>query len=289
MACPSRFVRLESIVLPVLGTRAQGTQELQPGTELTFTEVLNQGGIGGFVFTNSQDLSSFRFVSGRFSVSAVFVVDATNLPTAGDAAVFRGHVSSVVPATFATVAVPGGGSIKTDCIVEWIINPVPFIPPKKGLPTPKASCGDGQEACDFDVLPGQCTFKVVVCVNNEDPRLVNKRSQTTACEAVDVLQLELLSPLPDSTNAADAANAARVLNAIGALGANSVNGRHANVVAFSPAVSSTTCTELIDIVVPLKTNKAGFRDASKTVKLKSRTSQGLVDTDAVTFTCRATE
>jgi hypothetical protein len=39
------------------------------------------------------------------------------------------------------------------------------------LPQWKQSCEDQDPTCDFNSTPGRCSFEVVVCVNNIDPRL----------------------------------------------------------------------------------------------------------------------
>ena len=42
---------------------------------------------------------------------------------------------------------------------------------RKGVPSIKQSCRDGDPACDFGTTSGECTFHVWLCANNNDPRL----------------------------------------------------------------------------------------------------------------------
>jgi len=66
--------------------------------------------------------------------------------------------------------IPGKGSTKTDCIIEWKMDDVALD--KKGRPLHHQSCVDGDPACDHDgAVNGQCIFHVWLCSNNTDPSL----------------------------------------------------------------------------------------------------------------------
>jgi len=71
--------------------RAGNTQVLPAGAELVFVEVLNSAGVGPLGYPNP---GKPQLLSGDFNITATFVVNQTNLPLAGDAAVFRGTISS---------------------------------------------------------------------------------------------------------------------------------------------------------------------------------------------------
>jgi hypothetical protein len=65
----------------------------------------------------------------------------------------------------------GGGSRRSDCLVEWIVLPGPERD-RRGDPERKLTCRDGDETCDGDgVANGTCVFSVGLCLINPDPRL----------------------------------------------------------------------------------------------------------------------
>ena len=65
--------------------------------------------------------------------------------------------------------IPGRGSTSVDCGLEWAYNQ-PALD-RRGVPSVKQTCRDGDPACDIGTTPGECTFHVWVCANNTDPRL----------------------------------------------------------------------------------------------------------------------
>jgi cysteine-rich repeat protein len=71
------------------------------------------------------------------------------------------------PAT--ALLIPGKGNTSTDCGLEWAFeNPVLD---RRGIPSIKQSCVDGDPACDHGTTPGECTIHVWVCANNTDSNL----------------------------------------------------------------------------------------------------------------------
>jgi len=65
--------------------------------------------------------------------------------------------------------IPGKGNTSTDCGLEWAFeNPVLD---RRGIPSIKQSCVDGDPACDHGTTPGECTIHVWVCANNTDSNL----------------------------------------------------------------------------------------------------------------------
>jgi len=85
--------------------------------------------------------------------------------------------------------IPGGGSLKTDCAVEWLVqNPGQLgVVDNRGFPLRKQSCTQGDPACDFDSDPTQCTFHVGLCFNVDDDRL-------PLCNPSDVVKFEVKKP-----------------------------------------------------------------------------------------------
>jgi hypothetical protein len=72
--------------------------------------------------------------------------------------------------------IPGGGRLERDCFGEFKLKTA--LP--GALPFPRLRCADGDPACDTDDSLGQCTFRVSLCLNNEDTRLPCSPANTTA-------------------------------------------------------------------------------------------------------------
>ncbi len=85
--------------------------------------------------------------------------------------------------------VSGGKGKRTDCFSEWVVTNPNNPRDKKGFPTIKQSCVDGDPSCDFDILSGQCTFMVGLCLNVGDPRLVDREGEQ-ACMPEDVAEVD---------------------------------------------------------------------------------------------------
>ena len=85
--------------------------------------------------------------------------------------------SNVFLAEPAADLIPGGGKLASDCVAEWRVdNPLnaPAVD-NRGFPSPKQTCTDGDPTCDADgAADGVCTFRVALCFNAADDRLLNK-------------------------------------------------------------------------------------------------------------------
>jgi hypothetical protein len=154
--------------------------------------------------------------------------------------------------------VPGRGGPGRRCLVEWL----PAVTPRvnaSGLPSGRLSCVDGDPSCDDDGMAGQCTFRVALCINNEDPRLA-------ACEPSSLRSLRVRSPKPARPrDRADAVNAASLVEAID-LDQQALN----------------TCSEHLPIVVPTR----GERSGSKRLRVRAETAEGRRAKAALKLTCR---
>lgn len=76
----------------------------------------------------------------------------------------------------AATCVPGGGKPQRDCFGEFKLkNPLPG-----SIPAPRIVCTDGDPSCDGDAITSQCTFRVSLCLNNEDSRLPCAPGETTS-------------------------------------------------------------------------------------------------------------
>jgi hypothetical protein len=130
--------------------------------------------------------------------------------------------------------VSGRGLARRRCFVEWL--PVPAPPIKRGLPSVRLECSDGDPRCDIDQVPGQCTFRVSLCINNDDPRF-------PTCAPFPLFSLKIASPDPARPkDTADALNAAALAAAI------DLRDQRLN-----------QCSALVPVVVPARGERPGSR------------------------------
>jgi cysteine-rich repeat protein len=145
--------------------------------------------------------------------------------------------------------VPGKGSPRTDCLVEWaVVNPgnAPYLD-RKGVPNFKQRCTDGDPACDVDGMQdGTCHFRIAVCARNADPNL-------PLCDVPPSLaRYELQRPRPNASRLVDAANAASLLAAFTRLDPEPPSGKHGNILVWSPPhPGAGSCTAAAEIAVTL--------------------------------------
>ena len=85
-----------------------------------------------------------------------------------------------------SLRIPGGGSVASDCGLEWSLEMGPPALSRNGLPVAKQVCVDGDPTCDFDATPGTCRFHLWACLGGEDSRL--------GCAAGAVSGVDLLRP-----------------------------------------------------------------------------------------------
>ncbi len=189
---------------------------------------------------------------------------------------------------------PGGGSKRTDCNIEWQLNPP--IPPIGGLnqqtlPPHRRVCYEGDPRCDIDsnLTNHSCTFQTMICANNSDPRL-------TSCLPSDFNSLTIMSPRDNSSSQADQDNLSAIsVASLFSFGFNTqnetpqhyrvLNGLSANTPV--PFTVQNRCSSLISIEVPLKLTPANKeRSARRTLKVKATTSALTTDTDSLTLICR---
>ena len=159
--------------------------------------------------------------------------------------------------------IPGGGGRGTDCISEWVATPQPASN-RSGFPGQRLVCTEGDPTCDFDTNIGSCTFHVRLCFNNTDPRLQR-------CTPSDVASFAVRLPNPQRLrDAADSVNLAALTS------------------AFPGATSALNrCSDLLDIQVPLRALRSGrFTTGRKSLRVRTTTSLGQVDTDSLRLTCR---
>jgi cysteine-rich repeat protein len=164
--------------------------------------------------------------------------------------------------------VPGKGSRTKDCIIEWKMENVLFT--KKGMPSGKQLCTDGDTACDHDgVVNGQCVFHLWVCANNTDHRLPLCQPGNGADRVGVVAIAEAKKP---SVRAAakrphEAANRQEILQAAAAVPVGN---------------NFDVCGPRLTLTLPLK--RPGVKGKT-VIKLKATTSRNLRDTDSLRLFC----
>ncbi len=159
--------------------------------------------------------------------------------------------TEVVPA----LRIPGGGSKRTDCLLETSVDLQTVTTKRDGTPSNKQICTDNDPTCDFDPNPGSCSFHVWLCFAGSDARL--------ACAADQVASIELRKPSEKDTGAPAALRQA-VVQRLGAF--------------TLPLPAGERCTARIDVDV-----SAGRKDGK--LGLRVRTPLGDRDSDNLKFRC----
>jgi len=159
-----------------------------------------------------------------------------------------------------STCVPGGGKKATDCIAEWVVEN-PRNP--QGRTRAIQICQQGDPACDFDADPGQCTFHLRVCLNNNDANM-------PGCTPGDVTTYQLQGLTPQNTDT--------VLAPVAAFGPSSRTGKGLNLVTFSPPCATPDqCTAVMPLAVPLR--------HTVVLKVRAASSSGPPDKDKLKLKC----
>jgi hypothetical protein len=161
-----------------------------------------------------------------------------------------------------STCIPGGGKKATDCAAEWVVeNPGNL----KGRTRAVQVCRQGDPACDFDADPGQCTFHLRVCLNNNDANI-------PGCTPGDVTTYQLQGLTSPNTEA--------LLAPVAAFGPSSRTGKNQNVVTFSPPCAAPDqCTDVMPLAVPLR--------HTVVLKVRASSSSGPLDKDTLKLKCVA--
>jgi cysteine-rich repeat protein len=150
--------------------------------------------------------------------------------------------------------IPGGGSTRTDCLLETSVDTQTPTVNRDGTPAKKQVCVDNDPTCDFDPAPGSCQFHVWLCFGGADSRI--------SCAADSVASIELRKPSP------------RDLGALAALR----QALQQRLGAFTlPLPAGEHCTQRVNIDAT----------SGKTTKLSLKTSDalGARDNDSLQFKC----
>jgi cysteine-rich repeat protein len=160
----------------------------------------------------------------------------------------------------------GGGSIASDCWAAWRMENTSNVPlyDSRGRINRKQRCRDGDPACDFDAIAGQCTFHVAVCVNNSEP---------AGCEPVRLLSWSVRKP------SAKQAAAQPVLATL----------RSALTTAVVPNVvgagTPNLCSPYADVTLPLKGSPGAYKASKLALGADGTSYDGLIDGDTLALRC----
>ncbi len=175
-----------------------------------------------------------------------------------------------------SLRIQGGGSVKTDCAVEWLLrNPSAYgIVDKKGRGLVKHVCNQGDPSCDMDSDPTQCTFRVGICFNIDDPVL----PLCTHPDAIDTFELKK----PSEKDAANPKKPKADVNRAAILAA-------IDSVTPLPQSATESCTTF-DFIVPLKNGTKRGKGvlkykASGNLQISLFKSKLIKDADKLKLTC----
>jgi cysteine-rich repeat protein len=162
--------------------------------------------------------------------------------------------------------IAGGGSKKTDCLMEFNgFGPATIN--KKGKMKPEYRCTDGDPTCDRDgAANGVCTFGVSVCFGNSDPRL-------GACTPADIAAVDL-------NGKGKSANEQALEGALRALGLEIR--RKGKIIAESVApIGADFCTPLVDLQLPAHKKKG-----KQKLSFTAWSVDGTADKDKLKLVCK---
>jgi hypothetical protein len=181
--------------------------------------------------------------------------------------------------------IPGKGSTKTDCMFEFFVDaPVDADIIKKA----KLEITDGG-AGDFDgEVNGTCIAHVLLCSNNDDPRIVNSGTGQQ-CPITDIDIFEVKKPHPANKKAEDVANANRILDAARTLGASTTSGSKSNILTYAPSLTAQDSCATVFLDVPLKApdkkGKKSFKIRATDTFLEGTSLKKTKDNDSLGITC----
>ena len=175
--------------------------------------------------------------------------------------VFDERVNTVFPRVNALAAMSvvlptshpfaGGGSRRTDCLLEWDVAGSPHV---QTSPRLSFTCRDNDPSCDQDSTAGQCTFQLTTCVNVADQRLPH------CSAAAPLTSYRLVSPSTTAGDPGERSNANALLQALPALGS-----------------AAGTCSSPFSFGLPV--------GGPRWIRLSAVAGDGRRDADRVQLTC----
>ncbi|MFQ5668828.1 MAG: S8 family serine peptidase, partial [Candidatus Binatia bacterium] len=164
-------------------------------------------------------------------------------------------LSAMNAALNATRPLLGGGSARSDCLVEWKI-PATTVTSRHRRTA--AACRDADPTCDTDKIAGKCTLSLSVCFKVRDRRLPR-------CEAAAPIVASAFTLSARKRGALDAANRRALSGALPPL----------------PITGETQCTAPVAFVVPV--------GEAQWIRFSARAADGRRDYDRLRLTCVASE
>jgi len=152
---------------------------------------------------------------------------------------------------------------KVGCQAQWLLQVTEPDTDKKGKPSRKQTCVDGDFRCDADgMVNHSCSFLMSPCVNVADDDLPD-------CDpARRVDKIILKKPLPASSNAQNAANASAIVTSLMALG-TTVEADGAVLQTGTPVSGTTVCGPPLEVVIPF-----GGKSGKRAFKLRTQNEVG---------------
>ena len=164
----------------------------------------------------------------------------------------------------------GGGSPTTDCALEFFVD---ANGDEKAVKRSSFTINDGGGS-DFDgATNGTCVAHLMLCVNNNDPRLT--------CTSPDIKRVTIKGPKPDTLKPVEGAIGRGLSNALKSLGPNLVTGLHLNTIEYNTAITTQDRCVPMYIAIPIKNGRL----TRQTIRLRTESSAGKADTDSVRIAC----
>ena len=203
-----------------------------------------------------------------------FIADPSQTDSDGDG--IGDHCQCTAPPPGRCVA--GGGSRRTDCLLEFLTTGRPSFNRRGTKLRPAVWCVDGDPVCDLDgARDGGCTFGVALCFGSADPR-------QPGCAPFPVRSVEVVSPgVAGNLPADQLRNIAALENAAQVLG---LQVRHAGQI-IAPAVRPVgdgICGPFARVTVPAPATE-GSRPLQRVFKLRAVAADGRRDQDRLALMC----
>jgi len=167
----------------------------------------------------------------------------------------------------------GGGSVTTDCVTEFFVD---AAADEKAVKRSSFVINDGGGS-DFDgSADGSCAVHVLICLNNNDPRLAG-----SACFPSDIKSVTVKSPNPNGRNAVDAKIGRDLVALLRAQGPNLLLGSKQDTVQYTNAIATQDRCLTAYVKIPIRNGRL----TRKVIRLRTLDSAGRKDVDTLKIAC----
>ncbi len=232
---------------------------------------------------------SYAFVLSFAASSLQRVARKAALPLAVAGAIAAATSASAGLCDGTTPCAPGGGSPRTDCLLEWQITPPP--PLAGGIPANTIECTDGDPACDADAqADGQCSVSVSLCVAGLDARLPDCNASAFGTPNLAVEFAELRKPARVRKDGYDAYNRRWLAEALRRIDVPAVVKKEGRITP-APGTQTAACSAPVTLRVPVTARHGRTRRGRKVIKVAAVApvapgkTRGKKDTDRLKLTC----